>query len=61
MPSKLRLVIGASAIVLAIGYVITAAVCNTAEYYLTVNEVSAGRASLRDRCFAWPGGLRRAR
>jgi cytochrome c-type biogenesis protein CcmE len=47
MPSKLRLVIGASAIVLAIGYLIAAAVRNTAEYYLTVNEVSARQNELK--------------
>ena len=41
MPSKLRFVVGAGLIVLAIGYLITTAVRNTSEYYLTVNEVGA--------------------
>lgn len=61
MPSKLRLVIGASAIVLAIGYLIMAAVRNTAEYYLTVNEVSARQSELKGQMLRVPGGLRPAR
>jgi len=44
MPSKLRFVIGAGLIVLAIGYLIVTAVRNTSEYYLTVSEVSARHA-----------------
>ena len=46
MPSKLRFVVGAGLIVLAIGYLITTAVRNTSEYYLTVNEVSARHSQL---------------
>jgi cytochrome c-type biogenesis protein CcmE len=46
MPSKLRFVVGAGLIVLAIGYLITTAVRNTSEYYLTVNEVGAREAQL---------------
>lgn len=46
MPSKLRFALGAGLIVLAIGYLITTAVRNTSEYYLTVNEVSARQAQL---------------
>ena len=46
MPSKLRFVVGAGLIVLAIGYLITTAVRNTSEYYLTVNEVGARKAQL---------------
>jgi cytochrome c-type biogenesis protein CcmE len=46
MPSKLRFVFGASLIVLAITYLIVAAVRNTSEYYLTVNEVGARQAQL---------------
>jgi hypothetical protein len=41
---------------LAIGYLITTAVRNTSEYYLTVNEVSAREAQLAVRCCAWPDG-----
>src|SRR6202158_2909341 len=46
MSSKLRFVVGAGLIVLAIGYLITTAVRNTSEYYLTVNEVSARETQL---------------
>ena len=46
MPSKLRFVIGAGLIVLAIGYLIVTAVRNTSEYYLTVSEVGARHARL---------------
>jgi cytochrome c-type biogenesis protein CcmE len=46
MPSKLRFVVGAGLIVLAIGYLITTAVRNTSEYYLTVNDVGARKAQL---------------
>jgi len=46
MSSKLRFVVGAGLIVLAIGYLITTAVRNTSEYYLTVNEVGARQAQL---------------
>jgi len=46
MPKKLRFALGASLIVAAIGYLILTAVRNTAEYYLTVNEVRARQAEL---------------
>jgi cytochrome c-type biogenesis protein CcmE len=46
MPSKLRFVLGAGLIVLAVGYLIVTAVRNTSEYYLTVNEVGAREAQL---------------
>jgi|SRR5690348_1559103 cytochrome c-type biogenesis protein CcmE len=46
MPSKLRFMVGAGLIVLAIGYLIATAVRNTSEYYLTVNEVGARQAQL---------------
>ena len=46
MPKKLRFAIGAGLIVAAIGYLILTAVRNTAEYYLTVNEVRARQAEL---------------
>ena len=46
MPSKLRFVVGAGLIVLAIGYLIFTAVRNTSEYYLTVNEVGARQTEL---------------
>jgi len=46
MPKKMRFVIGAGLIVAAIGYLIITAVRNTAEYYMTVSEVSAQQAQL---------------
>lgn len=46
MPKKLRFAIGAGLIVASIAYLIVTAVRNTAEYYLTVNEVKARRAEL---------------
>jgi cytochrome c-type biogenesis protein CcmE len=46
MPKRLRFAIGTGLIVAAIGYLIVAAVRNTAEYYLTVNEVKVRQAEL---------------
>src|SRR5215831_7045946 len=46
MRIKLRFVIGSALIVTAIAYLITTAIRNTSEYYLTVNEVAAREASL---------------
>ena len=46
MPKKLRFALGAGLIVAAIGYLIVTAVRNTAEYYLTVNEVKSRQGEL---------------
>lgn len=46
MPKKLRFAIGAGLIIGAIGYLIVTAIRNTAEYYLTVNEVKARQPEL---------------
>jgi cytochrome c-type biogenesis protein CcmE len=46
MPKKLRFAIAAGLIVAAIAYLILTAVRNTAEYYLTVNEVRARQGEL---------------
>jgi cytochrome c-type biogenesis protein CcmE len=46
MPRKLRFVVGVSLVVAAIAYLITTAVRNTAEYYLTVNEAKARQVEL---------------
>jgi len=46
MPKKLRFAIGAGLVVASIAYLIVTAVRNTAEYYLTVNEVKARQAEL---------------
>ncbi len=46
MRKKLRFVIGVALMVAAVGYLIFTAVRNTAEYYLTVNEVDSRKAEL---------------
>ena len=46
MPKKLRFALGAGLMVAAIAYLIVTAVRNTAEYYLTVNEVKARQSQL---------------
>jgi cytochrome c-type biogenesis protein CcmE len=46
MRIKLRFVIGAGLIVAAVAYLITTAIRNTSEYYLTVAEVAARHADL---------------
>src|SRR5215471_5620127 len=46
MRIKLRFVIGSALIVAAVAYLITTAIRNTSEYYLTVNEVAAKQAKL---------------
>lgn len=50
--------IGAGLIVLAIGYLITTAVRNTAEYYLTVNEVAARKTQLRGQMLRVAGRVK---
>jgi cytochrome c-type biogenesis protein CcmE len=46
MPKRLRFAIGTGLIIAAIGYLIVTAVRNTAEYYLTVNEVKVRQVEL---------------
>ena len=46
MPKNIRFAIGAGLIVAAITYLIVTAVRNTAEYYLTVNEIRARETEL---------------
>ncbi|MGO9450460.1 MAG: cytochrome c maturation protein CcmE [Candidatus Binataceae bacterium] len=46
MRFKLRFVIGSALIVAAVAYLITTAIRNTSEYYLTVNEVAARQPEL---------------
>jgi cytochrome c-type biogenesis protein CcmE len=58
MPSKLRFVVGAALIVLAIGYLIVTAVRNTSEYYLTVSEVSARQAQLNGQMLRVAGRVK---
>jgi cytochrome c-type biogenesis protein CcmE len=58
MRSKWRFVVGAGLIALAIGYLITTAVRNTAEYYLTVNEVAARQAHLKGQMLRVAGRVK---
>lgn len=46
MRSRLRFAIGAGLVASAVAYLIVTAIRNTAEYYLTVNEVKARQAEL---------------
>ncbi len=46
MRIRSRFVLGAGLIAAAVGYLIYAAIQNTSEYYMTVNEVAARQASL---------------
>lgn len=47
MHSRWRFAVGAGLIALAVGYLITTAVRNTAEYYLTVKQVAARESRLK--------------
>ena len=58
MASRWRFVVGAGLIMLAIGYLITTAVTNTAEYYLTVNEVGARQVQLRGQMLRVAGRVK---
>lgn len=50
--------LAASLIVLAVGYLITTAVRNTAEYYLTVNEVGAREGQLKGQMLRVAGRVK---
>jgi cytochrome c-type biogenesis protein CcmE len=58
MASKWRFVVGAGLIVLAIGYLITTAVTNTSEYYMTVNEVGARQVQLQGQMLRVAGRVK---
>ena len=58
MASRWRFVVGAGLIMLAIGYLITTAATNTAEYYLTVNEVGARQVQLRGQMLRVAGRVK---
>lgn len=47
MHTRWRFAVGAGLIALAVGYLITTAVRKTAEYYMTVQQVAAGKAHLK--------------
>jgi len=53
-----RFLIGAAVIVAAVGYMITMAIQNTSEYYMTVNEAAAKRASLGGQSLRIAGRVR---
>jgi cytochrome c-type biogenesis protein CcmE len=58
MPSRPRFIIATGLIVLAVGYLIITAVRNTAEYYLTVNEVSSRQAELKGQMLRVAGRVK---
>jgi cytochrome c-type biogenesis protein CcmE len=49
MRIRSRFLVGACVIAAAVGYLIVTAIRNTAEYYLTVEEVNSRRAELADQ------------
>ena len=55
MRIRSRFIVGACLIVAAVGYLIYAAIQNTSEYYMTVNEVAAKHASLGDQALRVAG------
>src|SRR5229473_5909661 len=59
MRKKLRFVLGVGLMAAAIGYLIFAAVRNTAEYYLTVNELNQRKAELAGQMIRVAGRVER--
>jgi cytochrome c-type biogenesis protein CcmE len=55
MRIRSRFFVGAGLIAVAVGYLIYAAIQNTSEYYLTVNEVAARHASLEGQALRVAG------
>jgi cytochrome c-type biogenesis protein CcmE len=53
-----RFVVGVGLILLAVGYLITSAVRNTAEYYLTVKEVAAREPLLKGQTLRVAGRVK---
>jgi len=58
MRVRSRFLVGACVIATAIGYLIVTAIRNTAEYYLTVEEVGARRAGLEGQALRIAGRVR---
>ncbi len=58
MRIRSRFLVGACVIATAIGYLIVTAIRNTAEYYLTVNEVCTRRAELEGQALRIAGRVR---
>ena len=55
MRIRSRFFVGAGLIAVAVGYLIYAAIENTSEYYMTVNEVAAQQASLEGQALRVAG------
>ena len=55
MRIRSRFIVGAGLIAVAVGYLIYAAIQNTSEYYMTVNEVAARHASLEGQALRVAG------
>ena len=55
MRIRSRFFVGAGLIAVAVGYLIYAAIQNTSEYYMTVNEVAARHASLGNQALRVAG------
>jgi cytochrome c-type biogenesis protein CcmE len=55
MRIRSRFFVGAGLIAVAVGYLIYAAIENTSEYYMTVNEVAARQASLEGQALRVAG------
>jgi cytochrome c-type biogenesis protein CcmE len=55
MRIRSRFFVGAGLIAVAVGYLIYAAIQNTSEYYMTVNEVAARHASLEGQALRVAG------
>jgi cytochrome c-type biogenesis protein CcmE len=55
MRIRSRFFVGAGLIAVAVGYLIYAAIENTSEYYMTVNEVAARQASLEGQALRIAG------
>lgn len=55
MRIRSRFIVGAGLIAAAVGYLIYAAIQNTSEYYMTVNEVAARHASLEGQALRVAG------
>jgi cytochrome c-type biogenesis protein CcmE len=58
MRKKWRFLFGAALIAIAIAYLIVAAVRNTAEYYLTVNEVKSRQTELKGQMLRVAGRVK---
>lgn len=58
MRVRFRFIVGAGLIVAAVAYLIVAAIQSTSEYYLTVNEVNAGRTTFAGQALRVAGRVK---